>query len=130
MNGEVHKFIGIRDPKKLPRERIGVYKCSLNTFGIPSKGYVLAREYDLGGFSEELLKNKWMPDLASKCSTKGWVYPLLITSYLLEEGVEFTFKKPPNRKATWKDATKPRRKRETPEKREAVVLSPTEYKLL
>jgi len=124
------KIPGIRDRNKLPPERIGVYKCSLNEFGIPSKGCVLDREYDKCGFSEKLLINKWMPKLASKCDTKDWGYPLLITSYLLEEKVVYTIKKPLNRKATGKDATVPSRKRVTPEKREAVVLSPKNYKLL
>lgn len=124
-----HVFEGAE--RHLTRQRIGVYECSLDASGIPFRGHVLDREYDKGGFSEELLKNKWMPSLASKCNMKGWAYPLLVTSYVLKKNTDVTFIKPPNRKATSKDVTKilPR-KREGPEKREAVILSATEYKLL
>ena len=118
-----------RDPH-LPRKRIGVYKCSFDTSGKLLPGDVLIREYDKGGFSEDLLKNKWMPDLASKCKTKGWSYPMLITSYLLEEEIDVTIRKLSNRKATSKDAKFRPRRRITPEKRVAVVLLPTKYKLL
>jgi len=116
-----------RDPR-LPYKRYAAYRCSLDASGEAWIGSCVNRWY--GTFTEKTLCNEVMPYLKAKYIAKVWSYPFLITSYMLDELITVNLPVFPDRKTTAKDIRFPRRKRKNKEKRVAVVLSPTEYKLL
>lgn len=115
----------------LSDKRYAAYMCSLDASGEACIGRCVQRWY--GTFTETRLCNKVMPYLEAKYIAKRWSYPFLITSYMLEDECIASYPVFADRKTRAKDIRFTRRKqshkRKGREKREAVVLSPTEYKL-
>ena len=111
-------------------KRYAAYMCSLDASGEAWIGSCVQRWY--GTFTEKRLSNEVMPYLKAKYMAKVGSYPFLITSYMLDKRTTVSFPLSPDRKTTAKDIRFARRKRknENKEKRVAIVLSPTEYKLL
>jgi hypothetical protein len=124
MPTEMYDDIG----RKYSDKRISAYECSLDVSGNLRQGSYITGWY--GMFNEQRLRNELIPDIERLWIPKGKAYPLLITSHLLEKGTQLFIKVPIGRKAGCKDATFNRRQRKSPDKWVAVVLSPTEYKLL
>ena len=108
------------------------YMCSLDASGEVWIGKCVRRWYET--FTETRLCNKVMPYLEAKYIAKDWSYPFLITSYMLEDECIASYPVFADRKTRAKDIRFARRKRSRKpkgrEKRVAIVLSPTEYKLL
>lgn len=108
-------------------KRYAAYRCSLDASGEALIGRCVKRWY--GTFTEKTLCNEVMPYLEAKYMAKGWSYPFIITSYMLDKRTTVSFTVFPDRKTRAKGRFA-RRKRKNKDKRVAIVLSPTEYKLL
>ncbi len=70
-------------PKPLKDSRIGVYKCTIVN-GFVSKGDYIRGDY-IGVFTWDDLVSRIIPDLRQN-RLKGSEYPVLITSWRLQEG--------------------------------------------
>ncbi len=105
--------------------RIAAYEYSLDAPGKPHKKRCVKRWYRI--FTEKALCNKVMPYLEAKYIAKGWSYPFLITSYMLEKQAKADVTLSPDRKVGGKDIKYNPRPRRTREVWVASVLSPTEY---
>ena len=72
-------------PKPLKDSRIGIYKCSIvNGFVSKVKGGYVRGDY-IGVFTWDDLVSRIIPDLRQN-RLKGSEYPILITSWRLQEG--------------------------------------------
>ena len=71
-------------PKPLKNSRIGVYKCTIVN-GLVSKGDPIRYDY-IGVFTWDGLVSRIIPDLIRQNRLKGSEYPILITSWRLQEG--------------------------------------------
>ena len=104
------------------------YMCSLDASGEVWIGKCVQRWY--GTFTETRLCNEVMPYLKAKYMAKVGSYPFLITSYMLDERTTVSFLVSPDRDTKVKKIRFAPRKPKNEDKRVAVVLAPTEYKLL
>jgi len=125
----MHDEENIRDTRPSDKRYVA-YMCSLNASSEVWIGRCVQRWY--GTFTKTRLCNKVMPYLEVNYIAKDWSYPFLITSYMLDKRTTVSFPLSPDGKTV---VGKPRfarrnRKNEIKEKRVALVLSPTEYKLL
>lgn len=122
-----------RVPRNLSPDRLNAYECQLDASGKPIKGRYVKCGGWYGTFTVERLRDELMPKLAQHAAHGVWSYPFLITYHLLEvqatvhishsqidhtgkargEDIKIT-PRPPRSAQTW----------------HAVVLSPTEFKLL
>ena len=111
-------------------KRYAAYMCSLDASGEVWIGRCVQRWY--GTFTETRLCNEVMPYLKAKYVAKVGSYPFLITSYLLDKRTTVSLPLSPDGKTVVGKPRFARRKRKdkNKEKRVAIVLSPTEYKLL
>lgn len=89
--------------KPLKDSRIGVYQCTIVN-GLVSKGEYI-RGYYIGVFTWDQLISNIIPDL-KQYRLKGFEYPILITSWMLQEGAptEPLPRLVPSRKLTLKSA--------------------------
>ena len=120
----------IRIPRIIPPYavyRIAAYECSLVASGKPHKERCVNKWY--GTFTEKALCNIVMPYLEAKYMAKGWSYPFLITTYMLEKQAKADVTLSPDRKVGVKDIKYHPRLRSKREAWVATILSPTEYDL-
>jgi hypothetical protein len=108
-------------PRKYRQQRTSAYECQVDTLGNP----IRKRRYVTGWYGpcfEHRLEHEVMPKLA-EYADRGWSYPFLITQHLLDALTEVNIDSSKGVKFS------PRKRRSQPTWY-AVILSPTEFKLL
>lgn len=120
----------IRIGRKYSEWRTSAWECGLDSSGVPitkRDGYVRGW---YGLCDEYRLQNEIMPKLAEWVN-QGRSYPFLITQHRLESKTRVDIVSPmDHQKAVLKDVRFRKRKRQTEQIHFALVLSPTEFKLL
>ena len=121
--------IRTRLARPYPTDRISAHECKIDKFGKPMVGRYVKNGGWYGMFSAKRLRDELMPKLA-EYSHKGYSYPFLITTYQLENEAEAVIA-PSHRKRRVKlSEIFSRRQRKSPKTPVAVILSPTEFRLL
>ena len=120
----------IRIGRKYSEWRTSAWEYDLDSSGVPAKkrdGYIRGW---YGLCDECRLQNEIMPKLAEWVD-QGRSYPFLITQHRLESKARVDIVSPMgHQKAALKDVKFHKRKRQTEQIHFALVLSPTEFKLL